>query len=596
MGRTKRAARLNLQEILAILKRWNSQVDKLMKQEGGVLVKSTSTRFDYQFPEISYLKGLEYNTDRDGHGGVGFAFLVNTKPKNYGIGDQFDLSTGRAKRSFDDPIYLWDDDAEDRFGEMLQQMRREIQKIRIYSDGLGAKRKRSVSAQQHRMAMELVGGVSRTASEWGSNITPTEQANLEKVVKLLSVSGAKVLPHKKALQGFVIDFPLHTLMRSFSCWRLRDGLPFQCAFNVHNPLDDQWSKSMIFSLSAKPTGEMAFDITKPIGGVKLLKVVREFLKKAEYAEKIYDRRGLPGLKSLHFREGLAVKFHAEEDRKREEEKETQRRIKERQEGQARDAAEFAKRGINVPTIPLFDEDGYWSQYRHSWGKRLTEIIEANGGQFASVMGTGHFLYLFPKSRFLQRITVDFGKTIPDWKKDGFAATAYILDKSDRTKQGESGWGFDAKNQEAASLHPLRVAFSDGDKGAERFERSLKRMLKDMSLVPPVPDRGDLSFVREDIRSFLQSIEFGPAGKARTVNVRGDVWDVDPIYRERLDHYGNDGDGWDDEGWQAEYSEPVYVDTVSKLEQRFDKGYFFVDVGEKGHISVSLTPKGKENIS
>lgn len=161
-----------------------------------------------------------------------------------------------------------------------------------------------------------------------------------------------------------------------------------------------------------------------------------------------------------------------------------------------------------------------------------------------------------------------------------------------------GTSYDPATRRVVPSKGLWLPSAEGEKLLSSFVKTLYDLKEAFTLAkstPEEPPKEKGAFSLDDVRRFLRSSTFGPAGKAHTVVVRGDVWDVDPVYRERLDHYGNDGDGWDDEGWQSEYSEPVYVDTVSKLEQRFGKGYFFVDVGEKGHINVSLTPKGKENI-
>jgi len=75
------------------------------------------------------------------------------------------------------------------------------------------------------------------------------------------------------------------------------------------------------------------------------------------------------------------------------------------------------------------------------------------------------------------------------------------------------------------------------------------------------------------------------------------WFVTPWNRQRLDHYvgrnyrpGEDDDreGWDSEGWREEYARPLEREVQAKLDARFGKGLFSVDIGEKGHINVTRT--------
>ena len=70
------------------------------------------------------------------------------------------------------------------------------------------------------------------------------------------------------------------------------------------------------------------------------------------------------------------------------------------------------------------------------------------------------------------------------------------------------------------------------------------------------------------------------------------WYVEPNHRQRLDHFGNDGEGWDEEGWNESYAEPVWDEANAWLDKEFGRGLFKVgDVGEKGYIKIVATPKG-----
>jgi hypothetical protein len=77
----------------------------------------------------------------------------------------------------------------------------------------------------------------------------------------------------------------------------------------------------------------------------------------------------------------------------------------------------------------------------------------------------------------------------------------------------------------------------------------------------------------------------------------DSWFVTPMRRQRLDHYvgrnyrpgeGEDPEGWDSEGWEEEYAGPLAREAQAKLDARFGRGLFSVNIGEKGHIDVERT--------
>lgn len=61
---------------------------------------------------------------------------------------------------------------------------------------------------------------------------------------------------------------------------------------------------------------------------------------------------------------------------------------------------------------------------------------------------------------------------------------------------------------------------------------------------------------------------------------------EPQFRERLDHYGNDGDGWDDEGWEQDYAGPLRHEIESALKKSGVENAI-VDIGEKGHVHVTV---------
>lgn len=68
-----------------------------------------------------------------------------------------------------------------------------------------------------------------------------------------------------------------------------------------------------------------------------------------------------------------------------------------------------------------------------------------------------------------------------------------------------------------------------------------------------------------------------------------TWSIEPQFRQRLDHYGNQGEGWDQEGWDEEYVGPLTKAVQAALDKEFGKGVLeVIDIGEKGHIYIGYT--------
>jgi len=66
--------------------------------------------------------------------------------------------------------------------------------------------------------------------------------------------------------------------------------------------------------------------------------------------------------------------------------------------------------------------------------------------------------------------------------------------------------------------------------------------------------------------------------------------IDPVGRQRLDHYGNDGEGWDSEAWEEEYAGPLYTAVKTALDKMFgNNAGFSLDISEKGHIDIAWRP-------
>lgn len=80
---------------------------------------------------------------------------------------------------------------------------------------------------------------------------------------------------------------------------------------------------------------------------------------------------------------------------------------------------------------------------------------------------------------------------------------------------------------------------------------------------------------------------GQKGIAR-VRKQNDGVEGDPVNRQRLDHYGNGGEGWDDEGWYHDYVSPLVDTTMKELDRWLGKGHrVSVDVDEKGFVNLYL---------
>jgi len=103
------------------------------------------------------------------------------------------------------------------------------------------------------------------------------------------------------------------------------------------------------------------------------------------------------------------------------------------------------------------------------------------------------------------------------------------------------------------------------------------------------------YTLSDVTSYLKSMRTRTGGRTDSIDVDNYGWSLEPRDRQRLDHYGNDGDGWDEDLWEDEYAGPLRSEVIDKLEDWFGKNLFDVEIGEKGHIEVSLTKAGKKRI-
>jgi hypothetical protein len=58
----------------------------------------------------------------------------------------------------------------------------------------------------------------------------------------------------------------------------------------------------------------------------------------------------------------------------------------------------------------------------------------------------------------------------------------------------------------------------------------------------------------------------------------------------LDHYGNNGDGWDSEGWMRDYVNPLLEQVRPLVDEHQPDGASWrlaCSIGEKGHIDIRV---------
>lgn len=116
---------------------------------------------------------------------------------------------------------------------------------------------------------------------------------------------------------------------------------------------------------------------------------------------------------------------------------------------------------------------------------------------------------------------------------------------------------------------------------------------------PAPKPAAPALTPGEVTSFLKRLTTRTGGRNRDVYFNDDPkwpsWSAEPQRRQRLDHFGNDGDGWDEDGWDDKYAGPLQREVQRAIDQKFGKGVLGVAVGEKGHIDVQPTAKGKRLI-
>lgn len=129
-----------------------------------------------------------------------------------------------------------------------------------------------------------------------------------------------------------------------------------------------------------------------------------------------------------------------------------------------------------------------------------------------------------------------------------------------------------------------------------LEGALNRGLAPRYAPAPVAPVTSYMLNVDDVTSTLKNMSTKSGGRMRSVSLEaGPEWHCEPTNRQRLDHTGNDGDGWDEDEYDEEYSNPLYRQVMDKLEDSFGVGLFQIEIGEKGHVYVSLSSKGKQAV-
>ena len=130
--------------------------------------------------------------------------------------------------------------------------------------------------------------------------------------------------------------------------------------------------------------------------------------------------------------------------------------------------------------------------------------------------------------------------------------------------------------------------ADTEAGMRSLIESLKR---------PALTWGDVSNIKNvlDRRTpkspdYMGSVGIGKAERLGNSNTDAGLYDFvsyDPEGRQRADHYGNGGEGWDTENWDRDYAEPLRKWAQARLDDAMGRGAYRVEIGEKGDIYVEM---------
>jgi hypothetical protein len=227
----------------------------------------------------------------------------------------------------------------------------------------------------------------------------------------------------------------------------------------------------------------------------------------------------------------------------------------------------AARPILVDSIPYRPEYPLFNTDINSSKSRSAEFQRSLDAKFGKdfFVGFAHVKITYSDPEF--NFTVHFG---PKFLKPFFKSLTKILDQEAKEKAVK-----DAEQAAKDAVNP-----------------ELIRKNKELLLQKKI----------DEINGWISNI---PLKKKRGyVEIVNGVpyWSYDHFDRMRLDHYVGDGwddrrdddqddQGWDEEAWYEDYAGPIQKKVSDWIDQNIGKGLFDVEVGEKGHVDISLTDAG-----
>lgn len=458
--------------------------------------------------------------------------------------------------------------------------------------------KRQGRISHHKMAMSLVGMAFRAASLDWDTVDIINRAPLQAIVKMFDKYPNKrvSLDVSKHHGGAWLSITIkdHPFLEWFSCQQLpnrKKDDEFRCRFKIHDPVRKEWREGLVFNPEFRFfTGDEYLNLFSK--RAESLRIIRKSLKDIEKVTALYLSGGVEYFQVLE--EKRKKKFDRARDKERKKEVENARQ----------DKAVFQKYGMDQPpaNTVIHDEFVYAQWVRALWLDRIVGLLESHGGVIQNKEKIGlDIIAKFPSIPLLEKVTVSLG-VLEKFFQQEVELTSTLVHPKYRTI---TGWGFDPQTRGLESLIPVRVGFALGEAGFRQVKAEVGNLFlnlaksKSPTKTDPSSQAEPGTYTFSEVRSVLKSMKFGPAGKARDVDTEEDGWTVEPQNRQRLDHYNDwsdeDDEGWDEDGWQEDYAGPVEDATLTRLESEFGKGNFYVEVGDKGHIHIQLSPQGKKNI-
>lgn len=164
---------------------------------------------------------------------------------------------------------------------------------------------------------------------------------------------------------------------------------------------------------------------------------------------------------------------------------------------------------------------------------------------------------------------------------------------------------DPRMEERAAYHARELANIERRMGAETSAAGLTKLVteaerhrvaRDAYKAGREPTKADIDAAAqnamagkvrstaEDVRAALKGRRTKTAGVLKLADFGQNMVSFEPENRTRLDHYGNEGEGWDSEGWEQDYVGPLSAEVEAMLKQA-NVGGWSVDIGEKGHVDL-----------